>query len=147
MEAGKPAIWRDEIPGACYQKTLLNGSERLMRGRCFSEYLRLVFLRDLLVCGEIRLTLHPGVGIVHLTARTECWLWPIPLPPFPESSGIVDEADRLEVYLPTNAKSNAGTQLVRLQRLRQSVLSGPSKVSSSTETRPMYRPRSCSSAS
>src|SRR5207253_1162285 len=94
MEAGKPAIWRDEIPGACYQKTLLRVRAIDLRW-LLPEYLRLVFLRDCVTGKFARLA--PGVGIVHLTAE-RMLVWPIPVPPLAEQQRVVDEADRLESF-------------------------------------------------
>jgi len=80
MEAGKPAIWRDEVPGACYQKTLIR-VRAIDHHSLLPEYLRLVFLRDCVTGKFARLA--PGVGIVHLTAE-RMLPWPIPLPPISE---------------------------------------------------------------
>jgi type I restriction enzyme S subunit len=89
MEAGKPAIWRDEIPGACYQKTVIR--VRPVDGELVrSEFLRLVLLRDCVTGKFARLA--PGIGIVHLTAE-RMLPWPIPLPPLQEQDAIVQAAE------------------------------------------------------
>ena len=117
MEAGKPAVWRDEIPGACYQKTLL-------RVRAFDadsilpEFLRLVFLRDC-VTGQFA-RLAPGVGIVHLTAE-RMLPWPVPVPPRDEQRRIVDEAERLET-VQNSVRATLSRESARVTRLRQAVL-------------------------
>lgn len=117
MEAGKPAVWRDEIPGACYQKTLL-------RVRAFNQadllpaYLRLVFLRDCVTGKFARLA--PGVGIVHLTAE-RMLPWPVPVPPRDEQVRIVEEVERLET-VQDSVRSTLSRELARVRRLRQSVL-------------------------
>jgi type I restriction enzyme S subunit len=117
MEAGKPAVWRDEIPGACYQKTLL-------RVRAFETdsllptYLRLVFLRDCVTGKFARLA--PGVGIVHLTAE-RMLPWPVPVPPRAEQQRIVDEVERLET-VQNSVRAAIACERARIVRLRQAVL-------------------------
>lgn len=117
MEAGKPAIWRDEVPGACYQKTLLR-VRGIARGTLLPEYLRLVFLRDC-VTGKFAAA-APGVGIVHLTAERMV-AWPIPIPPVAEQERIVDEFERLETVR-NAARATVENETRRIHRLRQSVL-------------------------
>jgi type I restriction enzyme S subunit len=117
MEAGKPAIWRDQIPGACYQKTLLR-VRSLDERALLPEYLRLVFLRDCVTGKFARLA--PGVGIVHLTAE-RMLVWPIPLAPIDEQRRLVEEVERLE-SVEGSVKVNASRQVARVARLRQSVL-------------------------
>ena len=117
MEAGKPAIWRDEIPGACYQKTLLR-IRADDKSVVLPEYLRAVFLRDCLAGKCARLA--PGVGIVHLTAERMLG-WAIPLPPTTEQRRIVSECDAAESLLDHLAVTTA-EQMARLSRLRQTIL-------------------------
>ncbi|MBZ4401594.1 restriction endonuclease subunit S [Myxococcus sp. AS-1-15] len=117
MEAGKPAIWRDEIPGACYQKTLLR-VRAIDERALLPEFLRLVFLRDCVTGKFARLA--PGVGIVHLTAE-RMLVWLIPLPPVEEQRRIVEEVERLESVQRVSMKMVADTQR-RTVRLRQSIL-------------------------
>jgi type I restriction enzyme S subunit len=117
MEAGKPAIWRDEIPDACYQKTLIR--VRVINGSLLlPEFVRLVFLRDCVTGKFARLA--PGVGIVHLTAE-RMLVWAVPLPPVAEQERIVDEVERLE-SVQRNLKSSVAQQSQRAGRLRQSIL-------------------------
>ncbi len=117
MEAGKPAIWRDEIPGACYQKTLIR-VRAIDHHALLPEYLRLVFLRDCVTGKFARLA--PGVGIVHLTAE-RMLPWPIPLPPISEQHRIVDEVDRIE-SIQKSIRASASQEAMRIQQLRQAVL-------------------------
>jgi type I restriction enzyme S subunit len=117
MEAGKPAIWRDEIQGACYQKTLIR-VRAIDRQALLPEYLRLVFLRDCVTGKFARLA--PGVGIVHLTAE-RMLPWPIPLPPISEQHRIVDEVDRLE-SIHKSIRASASQETMRIERLGQAVL-------------------------
>ncbi len=117
MEAGKPAVWRDEIPGACYQKTLLR--VRALETDCLlPTYLRLVFLRDCVTGKFARLA--PGVGIVHLTAE-RMLPWPVPVPPRAEQQRIVDEVERLET-VQNSVRAAIARERARIVRLRQAVL-------------------------
>lgn len=117
MEAGKPAVWRGELPEACYQKTVL-------RVRAFDsesvlpEFLRLIFLADCLSGKFARLA--PGVGIVHITAE-RLIRWLIPVAPVAEQCRIVAEVERLESQINSSATA-CERNLARLARLRQSVL-------------------------
>ena len=115
-EVGKPAIWRGEIPGACYQKTLLR--VRSLSMDLSPEWLHLGFLRDA-VSGRFA-KMAPGVGIVHLTAE-RMLEWPIALPPRVEQNRIVIEVARI-LSLTDDLERAARTQLARAARLRQSVL-------------------------
>lgn len=117
MEAGKPAIWRNEILGACYQKTLLR-IRPYNKNTLLPEFLRLVFLRDCLTGKFARLA--PGVGIVHLTAE-RMHPWAVPLPPTDEQRRIVAEVDRLETAM-VYAVGSVRQQELRCTRLRQSIL-------------------------
>ena len=117
MEAGKPAIWQDEIPGACFQKTVLR-VRPFEKASVLPRYLRYRFLND---CWSGRFAkAAPGVGIVHLTAeRMLCW--PFPLPPVAEQVRIVAQVDRRLSVLDALDHSVAAN-LARCARLRQSVL-------------------------
>lgn len=84
-EVGKPAIWRDEIPGCCYQKTLLRARPR--SPEVLSEWLHAAFLADALLGRFARMA--PGVGILHLTAERMLG-WPVPIAPVEEQALIVE---------------------------------------------------------
>ncbi len=117
MEAGKPAIWKDEIPGACFQKTVLR--IRLDdKNLVLPEFLQLRFLDD---CWSGRFAkMAPGVGIVHLTAvRTSAW--PIQLPPLAEQRRIVAEVERRLSVL-NDLDATVERNILRSTRLRQSIL-------------------------
>lgn len=117
MEAGKPAIWRDEIPGACFQNTVLR-VRPLDRNLLTPEFLRAVFLHDCLDGRFARLA--PGVGIVHISAR-RLSAWRIPLPPTVEQHRIVAALTELESHIGGQERSVAGT-LNTLASLRQAIL-------------------------
>jgi type I restriction enzyme S subunit len=117
MEAGKPAIWRSEIPGACFQNTVLR-VRSLDKATILPEFLRLVFLRDC-VTGQFA-RLAPGVGIVHIGAERLAQ-WSVPLASLPEQRRIVEEVERLLSVADQNAV-NVEHDIKRCVRLRQAVL-------------------------
>lgn len=81
-EVGKPAIWRDEIPGACFQNTLLRVRSMGMDRGYLYWYFRFSALTGRL--GEA----GRGVNIRHLGKRGLV-SYPIPVPPLPEQRRIV----------------------------------------------------------
>jgi type I restriction enzyme S subunit len=81
-EVGKPAIWRGEIEGCCFQNTLI----RVRTFHASSEFLRYLLLLEAR-SGRIG-NASPGVGIHHIGA-TRLSAWPIPLPPLNEQRRIV----------------------------------------------------------
>jgi type I restriction enzyme, S subunit len=117
MEAGKPAIWRDEIPGACYQKTVLR-VRPFDKAAWLPAFAHAVFMRD---CKTGKFAnAAPGVGIVHLTAE-RMLDWAVPVAPVSEQTRIAVELDRL--LSQSNASEDAvGLQVTRCARLRQSIL-------------------------
>lgn len=85
---GKPAVWRGELPVACFQNTLL----RVRSDGPLPEYLLLV-LREAALSGRFgRAAL--GVGINHL-GRERLANWPIPLAPLEVQQAIVAAVDEL----------------------------------------------------
>ncbi|WP_437742796.1 hypothetical protein WMF39_45960 [Sorangium sp. So ce1504] len=115
-EVGKPAIWRGEIPGCCYQKTLLR-----VRSYCpdlAPEWLHLGFMRDALLGRFAKMA--PGVGILHLTAE-RMLEWPVVIAPIAEQRRILTEVARLQSII-DEMEQSVNVQLARAQRLRQSVL-------------------------
>ncbi|WP_233560997.1 hypothetical protein [Sorangium cellulosum] len=115
-EVGKPAIWRGEIPGCCYQKTLLR-----VRSYCselLPEWLHLGFMRDALSGRFAKMA--PGVGILHLTAE-RMLEWPVLIAPVAEQRRILAEVARL-LSITDEMDRVVDVQLARARRLRQSVL-------------------------
>jgi type I restriction enzyme, S subunit len=87
---GRPAIYRDEIPGVCFQNTLLRfGSFK----RVLPVYALLCF-RHNLYSGRFQKAVKQTTNMAHLSAGR---LIPIefPLPPFPEQHRIVAQVDQL----------------------------------------------------
>jgi type I restriction enzyme S subunit len=85
-EVGKPALWRGEIAGCCFQNTLV----RVRSLAPLPEYLRYFLLAEAR-SGRIGQA-SPGVGIHHIgSARLAAW--PLPLAPLPEQRRIVAAID------------------------------------------------------
>lgn len=109
---GRPAIYRDEVPGACFQNTLI-------RFRAYKplapEYPLLVF-RCYMHTGVFQSVSQQTTNIAHLSAGRFAKLR-FPLPPLAEQRRIVarvDElmavCDQLEVQL-TTAQADRGRLL------------------------------------
>lgn len=115
-EVGKPAIWRDEIPGACYQKTLI-------RVRCRPDLLNhefaYYFFLHTALSGQFA-RLAPGVGILHLTAE-RMLVWPTVAPSLAVQASVVAEVDR-RLSIVHEVEAEVDANLKREQALRQAVL-------------------------
>ncbi len=113
---GRPAMYRDEVPGACFTNSLI-------RFRATSavepRFALLVFLAQLHLRRYMRIA-QITTNIAHLGAGRFAEI-EFPLPPLPEQLRISEEVDRL---LTTNrAVARAVTaDISRLSRLRQSIL-------------------------
>ncbi|CAN5583402.1 hypothetical protein BH24ACT4_BH24ACT4_03950 [soil metagenome] len=85
-EVGKPAIWREEIPGCCFQNTLLRvRSPHLSSGYLYWYCHASALHGDFGDAGR-------GVNIRHLGKRG-LTSFPLPLPPRPEQERIVAAVD------------------------------------------------------
>lgn len=115
-EVGKPALWRNEIPGACYQKTLIR--VRADRSRLLPEFAYYFFLHTCLSGQFARLA--PGVGILHLTAE-RMLSWPTVVPPLADQQRVVAEVDR-RLSIARGVEAQVDANLKRAQSLRQAVL-------------------------
>ncbi len=85
-EVGKPALWRGEIPGCCFQATVLrvrSWSASSVSGR----WLHGAFLRNAML-GDFA-AMAPGLGILHLTSE-RMRSWAVPLAPIKEQSIVLD---------------------------------------------------------
>jgi len=113
---GRAAMYRDEIPGACFQKTLLrfrpatgvNGKFALF---VFLAYLHMKFFQKI-----SRWT----TSMAHLTAE-RFLLMHFPLPPLAEQDRIVTEVERL-TSVSASVQRSLADHLSRVGRLRQSIL-------------------------
>jgi type I restriction enzyme S subunit len=113
-EVGRPALWRGEIDGCCFQNTLV----RVRSRGVLPEYLR-HFLFAEARSGRIGRA-SPGVGIHHIgSARLSAW--PAPVPPLPEQHRIVaaieEHLSRLDA-----AGTAVRSAIRRLEALRRHVL-------------------------
>ena len=113
-EVGKPAVWNDEVPGCCFQNTLI----RVRAPESLVPFLHLHFYKDALT-GEFARAAR-GVGIHHLGAKTLSE-WEIHLPPRDEQRRIVETVDSYFTRLDGVA---ATLERVRrnLKRYRASIL-------------------------
>lgn len=119
-EVGKPAVWNDQLPGCCFQNTLI----RVRAPEALVPFLHLHFYKDALT-GEFARAAR-GVGIYHLGAKTLA-AWVIHLPPLQEQRRIVDAVDsyftRLDAVAATiDRQMVVGRFQNHLARLRQSIL-------------------------
>ncbi|MCA3459141.1 MAG: restriction endonuclease subunit S [Rhodobacter sp.] len=114
-EVGKPAIWRDEVPGACYQKTLI-------RVRCRPDRLNFnfafYFFLHTCLSGQFA-RLAPGVGILHLTAE-RMLVWPTTAPPLPAQAEVVSEIER-RLSIVREVEAAVDANLSRAATLRSAV--------------------------
>jgi type I restriction enzyme S subunit len=114
-EVGKAAIWRDEVPGACFQNTLIRvrpGTGKLV------PFLHLHFVKD--ARNGRFAAASRGVGIHHLGAEALS-NWKVVLPPLPEQHRIVEVIEsyftRLDDAVATLERAQRS-----LKRYRASVL-------------------------
>jgi type I restriction enzyme S subunit len=113
-QVGKPAIWRDELPGCCFQNTVI----RLRPLGLPSEFPLVVF-KDCYWNGTFA-KVAGGVGINHLGADKFSSV-PVPVPPLVEQRRIVAEVERrLSVIDELGMQIEAN--LKRGERLRQAIL-------------------------
>lgn len=114
---GQSAIYRGEIPGVCFQKTLHRFRAR--PNRVMPEYAQLVF-RAYVKGGVFQRYASLTVNIAHLTLERFKRV-PFPLPPLSEQQVMVDEATRRAAII-ARTSADLELQLVRAARLRQSIL-------------------------
>ena len=113
-EVGKPAVWNDEVPGCCFQNTLI----RVRAPEPLVPFLHLHFYKNALT-GEFARASR-GVGIHHLGAKTLSG-WEVHLPPPDEQRRIVQTVD---FYFTRINHVTATLERVRrnLKRYRASIL-------------------------
>ena len=86
---GRPAMYRDEVPGACFQNTLI----RFRAGPSVNPNYVLLVFRHFLHAGVFRQIARWSTNIAHLGLDRFRAL-PFPLPPLEEQGRIADEARR-----------------------------------------------------
>ncbi len=113
---GRPAMFREEIPDCCYQKTLL-------RFRAYPGLLpafALTVFRSYMHNGRFTRSASITTNIAHLTAEKFVEI-EFPLPPFAEQTRIVAEVER-RLSVVEELEANLSSNLQRALRLRQCVL-------------------------
>ena len=113
-EVGKPALWMEEIPGCCFQNTLL----RVRPHRVSAEFL-LFYLRAEAQAGNFGKYAR-GVGIHHLGAERMAQ-WPIALPK-PDVQEQISYAAAHEVESLTRLDETLRATAKRAGNLRRSLL-------------------------
>ncbi len=91
-EVGKPAVWNDEVPGACFQNTLI----RVRATADLVPYLYWHFRHDAVsgAFGEA----SQGINIHHL-GREKLAKWTISLPPLAEQRRIVVKVEGIQARI------------------------------------------------
>ena len=113
---GRPAMYRDEIPGCCYQKTLL----RFRAYEGLLPHFALTVFRSYMHNRRFTRAASITTNIAHLTAEKFVEI-EFPLPPLAEQERIVAEVERrLSVVEELSALVTANLQ--RATRLRQAIL-------------------------
>ncbi len=120
-QVGKPALWRGEISGCCFQNTLL----RVRTHGPLPEYL-LYLLRAEALSGRLGDAAR-GVGIHHLgAARMSSWV--VPLPPLGEQRRIVaaieEQFSRLDVAGVASRSATRRHRSAPVQRLLSAATAG-----------------------
>jgi len=88
---GRSAIYRGEIPGACFQKTLL----RFRCGPSLMPEFAHAFFQHMLYTGQFARVAVQTTSMVHLTGVRFSKL-PIPVPPHEEQATIVERLSALD---------------------------------------------------
>ena len=115
-EVGKSSVWRGEVPGACFQNTLIR--VRLDTARATPEFVQLHLQHDA-TRGALA-EVCKGIGIYHL-GREGLANWQIGVPPLDEQRRIVAKLDALRARS-RRAKDALDAVPVLLDRLRRSIL-------------------------
>ena len=124
-EVGKPVVYRGEIPGVCFQNTLI----RVRSRGPTPEFLKYRFLHDALA-GRFA-SASKGVGIHHLGAERLSALEFL-LPPLREQAALVREIDR-RLSEADAQQDVVASNLKRASRLRAAVLSAAFRGQLATE--------------
>lgn len=113
---GRPAIYRGEVPGACFQNTLV----RFRSGPAVIPQFALAVFRHYLRSGRFQAISKWTTSIAHLGAERFALL-EFPLPPLDEQRRIVAKIEAL-LARSRRAKQALDAIPVLLERFRQSVL-------------------------
>ncbi|MCY2990811.1 MAG: restriction endonuclease subunit S [Planctomycetota bacterium] len=113
---GRPAIYRDEVPGACFTNTLVRFQAHAGIDREFALAVFLTYLKN----GRFQKIATITVNIAHLGAGRFAEL-EFPVPPLCEQRQIVAEINR-QISLLNAIDATTDASLRRAARLRQSIL-------------------------
>ena len=113
---GRPAMYRDEVPGSCFTNTLVRFQASEGLDRDFAMKVFLAYLKN----GRFQRIATITVNIAHLGAGRFAEL-EFPLPPLAEQWEIVREAER-ELTLIAATEKLIAVNLKRAASLRQSIL-------------------------
>jgi type I restriction enzyme S subunit len=113
---GRPAMYRNEVPGACFQNTLIRFTVYSGLEPRYALAVFLAYLHNKRFQKAARWT----VNIAHLGAERLSSI-EFPLPPIAEQGRIADEIER-RLTMIAEIETEVKTALVRAQRLRQSTL-------------------------
>lgn len=114
---GRPAIYRDEIPGACFQNTLIRfqASPALLPG------FALIVFRHYMHSGRFQKLSQITTNIAHLSAGRFAEI-EFPLPPISEQTVIINETER-RLSITKQMEQTIHAVHHQEKRLRQSILS------------------------
>lgn len=113
---GRPAMYRNEVPGACFQNTLV-------RFRAYDIVLpdfALIVFRAYLHAERFQKIARWTTNIAHLGAERFAEM-EFPLPPLAEQQGIVAEVER-RLSVVAEVEAAVAANLKRAERLRQAIL-------------------------
>ncbi len=113
---GRPAMYRNEVPGACFQNTLI----RFQVEQYLLPQFALCLFRTYLHSGRFQRISQITTNIAHLSAGRFAEL-EFPLPPLAEQHLIVAEVER-RLSVVQEVEATVAANLKRAERLRQSIL-------------------------
>ncbi len=113
---GRPAMFRDEVPNACFQNTLIRFQSDALIDRSYALYLFRSYMRQ----GRFRQEAQITTNIAHLSAGRFAEI-EFPLPPIGEQGRITAELEQRFSFVDALEKSLAAN-LARVVRLRQAIL-------------------------
>jgi type I restriction enzyme S subunit len=113
---GRPALYRDELPGVCFQNTLV----RFRPGPKVDPKFALTIFRGYMHTGKFQKIARWTTNIAHLGAQRFSEM-PFPLPPLPEQRRIVAEIEKQFTRLEAGVAALRRVQ-VSLKHYRAAVL-------------------------
>lgn len=113
---GRPAMYRNEIPGACFQNTLI----RFRASEMTSPQFALIVFRHYMHSGRFAKESQITTNLAHLSAGRFSNI-EFPLPPLPEQRRIVAEVER-QLSVVQELEQTISANLKRAARLRQAIL-------------------------